>query len=300
MSSSSVTHATRLPLASVGTMLVSMFCFAVVDTLAKAVALHYPANEVTFFRMLFGLVPAVAICCIGERSLRDRLRNLDFKGQTVRAVTLVGASAFFFAGLPYIPLGEAVAIAYSETLIVVLLAPVMLHEKLSKRGAWSAVVGFAGVLLVVRPGGGESVWFGPLLLLGSALCGAISLMQIKRIRESDDSRTTVLFFTTVGTLLTGSTLFFSWKTPTFDALLIMAMMGMMATAGQLLVTIAFRRGEAGALAPFNYTSIVWAALFAYVLWGETIAWLSMAGIALIVGSAIAVAWQRKLEDGPIA
>jgi drug/metabolite transporter (DMT)-like permease len=300
MSSSSVTHATRLPLASVGTMLVSMFCFAVVDTLAKAVALHYPPNEVTFFRMLFGLFPAVAICCIGERSLRDRLRNLDFKGQTVRAVTLVGASAFFFAGLPYIPLGEAVAIAYSETLIVVLLAPIMLHEKLSKRGAWSALVGFAGVLLVVRPGGGESVWFGPLLLLGSALCGAISLVQIKRIRESDDSRTTVLFFTTVGTLLTGCTLFLSWKTPTFDALLIMAMMGMMATAGQLLVTIAFRRGEAGALAPFNYTSIVWAALFAYVLWGETIAWLSMAGIALIVGSAIAVAWQRKLEDGPIA
>jgi drug/metabolite transporter (DMT)-like permease len=300
MSSSSVTHATRLPLASVGTMLVSMFCFAVVDTLAKAVALHYPANEVTFFRMLFGLVPAVAICCIGERSLRDRLRNLDFKGQTVRAVTLVGASAFFFAGLPYIPLGEAVAIAYSETLIVVLLAPVMLHEKLSKRGAWSAVVGFAGVLLVVRPGGGESVWFGPLLLLGSALCGAISLMQIKRIRESDDSRTTVLFFTTVGTLLTACTLPFAWKTPSLSALVILALMGAMATTAQLLMTIAFRSAEAGALAPFNYTSIAWAALFAYLVWGETIAPLSFVGIAMIVGSAIVVAWQRKLQDGPTA
>jgi drug/metabolite transporter (DMT)-like permease len=300
MSSSTVSQGSRLPLASVGYMLVSMFCFAVVDTLAKAVALHYPPNEITFFRMLFGLFPALAICCIGDRSLRDRVRNLDVKGQTWRAVTLVGASAFFFAGLPYIPLGEAVAIAYSETLIVVVLAPIMLHERLSRRGAWAAMVGFIGVLLVVRPGGGEAVWFGPLLLLASALFGAFSIVQIKRIRESDDSRTTVLFFTTVGTLLSGCTLVLGWKTPTLGALGIMAMMGVMATAGQLLATVAFRRAEAGALAPFNYTSIVWAAVFAYALWGEVISWVSLGGIALIVGSAIAVAWQRKLEEGPIA
>jgi drug/metabolite transporter (DMT)-like permease len=300
MTASTVARAGRLSLASIGTMIVSMFCFAVVDTLAKSVALTYPANEVTFFRMLFGLVPAFVLCLGGDRSLGARLRHLDLKGQTVRALTLVAASGLFFAGLPYIPLGEAVAIAYSETLIVVVLAPFMLNERLSKRGAWAALVGFLGVLLVVRPGGGESVWFGPLILLGSALCGAVSLIQIKRIRDTDDSRTTVLFFTSVGTLVTACTLPFSWKTPTLDALAIMALMGAMATAGQLLVTVAFRRADAGALAPFNYTSIAWAALFAYVVWGETIAPLSLAGIALIVGSAIAVAWQRKLEDGPMA
>jgi drug/metabolite transporter (DMT)-like permease len=297
------TTATRLgppTLASIGTMLVSMFCFAVVDTLAKAVALRYPANEVTFFRMLFGLVPAFVLCCQGERSLVDRVRHLDLKGQTIRALTLVGASGFFFAGLPYIPLGEAVAIAYSETLIVVVLAPFILHERLTRRGAWAAVVGFVGVLLVVRPGGGESAWFGPLLLLASAICGALSIIQIKRIRDSDDSRTTVLFFSAVGTFVTACTLPFSWKTPSIDALLIMAAMGAMATAAQLLMTVAFRTAEAGALAPFNYTSIAWAALFAYVAWGETIAPVSLAGIALIVASAIAVAWQRKLEDGPMA
>ncbi len=58
-----------------------MFCFAVVDALAKTVALQYPANEVTFFRMLFGLVPAVAMCCIGRLSWSERLANLDVKGQ---------------------------------------------------------------------------------------------------------------------------------------------------------------------------------------------------------------------------
>jgi drug/metabolite transporter (DMT)-like permease len=300
MSSSTLAHGGRLSASSIGIMLASMFCFAVVDTLAKSVALTYPANEVTFFRMLFGLVPAIAMCLHGERTFADRVRRLDIKGQLWRALTLLGASSLFFAGLPYIPLGEAVAIAYSETLLVVVLAPLMLKERMSKRGAWCALIGFAGVLLVVRPGGGQSAWFGPVLLLGSALFGALSLIQIKRIRDTDDSRTTVMFFTVVGTLVMACTLPLSWKTPTPGALAIMAMMGAMATAGQLLVTVAFRRADAGALAPFNYTSIAWAALFAYVIWGETIAPLSMTGIALIVGSAIAVAWQRKLQDGPIA
>jgi drug/metabolite transporter (DMT)-like permease len=288
------------PLASIGIMLVAMFCFAVVDTLAKAVALDYPPNEVTFFRMLFGLVPAVALCWRSEQSFAARVRGLDVRGQTRRALTLVGASSFFFAGVAYMPLGEAVAIAYSETLIVVVLAPLLLKERMSRRGAWAAAAGFAGVLLVVRPGGGESTWFGPLLLLASALCGALSIIQIKRIRASDDSRTTVLFFTTVGTLLLACTLPFAWKTPSLHALVILALMGAMATTAQLLMTIAFRSAEAGALAPFNYTSIAWAALFAYLVWGETIAPLSFVGIAMIVGSAIAVAWQRKLQDGPTA
>jgi drug/metabolite transporter (DMT)-like permease len=300
MPSTTAAPAGRLPLASIGFILASMLCFAIVDTLAKAIALHYPANELTFFRMLFGLVPAFAVCCIGERSLIQRVKRLDIKGQSWRALTLLGASGFFFAGLPYIPLGEAVAIAYSETLLVVLLAPFVLGERLTARAAVAALIGFVGVLLVVRPGGGESNWLGPVLLLMSALCGALSILQIKRIRSTDDSRSTVLFFSAVGTVVTAVTLPFSWKTPTLDALLVMALLGALATAAQILMTVAFRRADAGTLAPFNYTSIGWAALFAYIAWGETIAPLSVAGIALIVGSAIAVAWQRKLPEGPIA
>jgi drug/metabolite transporter (DMT)-like permease len=277
-----------------------MFCFALVDALAKTVALQYPANEVTFFRMLFGLVPAVAMCCRGRLSLPERLANIDIKGQTVRALTLLGASGLFFAGLPYVPLGEAVALAYSETLIVILLAPLILSERWSRSGVVAALVGFCGVLLVVRPGGSQSSWLGPMLLLLSAFFGALSIVQIKRIRSTDDSATTVLFFTLVGMVVTGLTLVFNWRTPSVGALLIMALLGAFATAGQILMTIAFRQADAGKLAPYNYTSIVWAALFGYVIWGETIQPLSFVGIALIVGSAIAVAVGRKDKEGPLA
>ena len=300
MPSSSATRTAALPLNSVGSILASMFCFAVVDALAKTVALQYPANEVTFFRMLFGLVPAVAMCCRGRLSLTERLANIDIKGQTARALTLLGASGLFFAGLPYVPLGEAVALAYSETLIVIVLAPLILRERWTGNGVAAALVGFCGVLLVVRPGASQSSWLGPMFLLLSAFFGALSIVQIKRIRSTDDSVTTVLFFTLVGLVVTGFTLVLNWRTPSVGALLIMALLGTFATAGQILMTVAFRRADAGKLAPYNYTSIVWAALFGYVIWGETLQTLSLVGIALIIGSAIAVAVGRKDPEGPLA
>ncbi|MGF6661783.1 drug/metabolite transporter (DMT)-like permease [Paraburkholderia atlantica] len=287
-----------VPLRSVALILVSMLCFALVDALAKSLALAYPANEVTFFRMLFGLFPAVAMCLRGK-PLAMRLRQLDVRGQTVRALTLLGSSGLFFAGLPYMPLSEAVAIVYSETLLVIVLAPLLLHETLKPRDALAAAVGFAGMLLVVRPDGSHSSWLGPALLIASALCGALSIIQIKRIKASDDSGTTVLYFTLVGTAVMGASLIFAWRTPSFDALAIMALLGALATAGQLLMTMAFRDADAGALAPYNYTSIVWAALFGYLVWGETIGGISMLGIALIVGSSVAVAMRRKPEEGPL-
>jgi drug/metabolite transporter (DMT)-like permease len=109
----------------------------------------------------------------------------------------------------------------------------------------------------------------------------------------------VLYFTVIGTIVTGASLFFAWRTPSIQALAVMALLGGFATAGQLLMTMAFRQADAGALAPYNYTSIVWAALFGYIVWDETIGSMSLLGIALIVGSSIAVAVRGKQTEGPL-
>lgn len=282
---------------TIALILTSMFCFAVVDALGKAVALDYPANEVTFFRMLFGLVPAALVSLRGG-SLAARVRNIDFHGQTIRALTLLGASGLFFAGLPYLPLSEAVAIVYSEAIFVVLLAPILLGERLLARNAIAALVGFIGVLLVVRPQGSLSNLIGPGLLLLSAFCGALSMIQIRKLKVSEDSSLTVLFFTAFGTAVTGLSLFFAWRTPTIKHLFIMATLATFATAGQLLFTIAVRRESAARLAPYTYTSIIWATLFGFFLWGETLALVPVVGIATIVGSSISVAVREEPPEGP--
>ena len=285
-------------LRSITQILLAMFCFALVDALAKSVALHYPANQITFFRMLFGLLPAFAMCMHG-RPLRDRLRSLDFRAHTLRAITLLIALGLFFAGLPYVPLSEAVAIVYSETLFVIVLAPVLLKEPLRGRDAAAAAAGFVGVLLVVRPSGDHSSWVGPVLLILAAIFGALSIIQIKRFRATEDSSVAVLYFTLIGTAVSACTLPFAWHAPTLDALGTLALLGVLASIGQLLMTMAFRHANASALAPYNYTSIAWAALFGYVAWGETLGVVSVAGIALIIGSSVAVAIRRKQPEGPL-
>lgn len=282
---------------TIALVVISMFCFAVVDALGKAVALDYPANEVTFFRMLFGMVPAVLVSLRGG-SLGNRLRNVDLRGQMARALTLLGASGLFFAGLPYLPLSEAVAIVYSEAIFVVLLAPVLLGERLLARNAVAAFVGFLGVLLVVRPQGSVSNLIGPCLLLMSALCGALSMIQIRKLKVSDDSSITVLFFTAFGAAVTGASLFFAWRTPTLKDLFIMALLALFATAGQLLFTVAVRRDSAAKLAPYTYTSIIWATLFGFFVWGETLGVAPVLGIIAIVGSSIAVAIREEPPEGP--
>lgn len=95
------------------------------------------------------------------------------------------------------------AIVYSEAIFVVVLAPFLLGERLVARNAIAACVGFVGVLLVVRPQGGLSSLLGPGLLLLSALCGALSMIQIRKLKASDDSSIIVLFFTALGTAVTG-------------------------------------------------------------------------------------------------
>jgi drug/metabolite transporter (DMT)-like permease len=282
---------------SIVQILLSMLCFALVDALAKSVALLYPANEVTFFRMLFGLAPAFIMCLRG-RPLRERFKTLDLRAQTLRALTLLVTLALFFAGLPYVPLSIAVAIVYSETLLVLVLAPLLLKEALRGRDAAAAAIGFAGVLLILRPTGDHANWLGPLLLILSAVFGALSIIQIKRFKPSDDSSAAVLYFTLLGTLVSGLSLPFLWRTPTLDALAVLALVGVLASTGQLLMTMAYRDANASALAPYNYTSIVWATLFGYVAWGETIGLVSVAGIALVIGSSIAVALRGKQADGP--
>lgn len=286
----------RHALRSVGLMLLSMFCFAVVDALAKVVALKYPANEVTFFRMAFGVLPAFLLCLRG-RPLAQRWRQLDVRGQSIRALTLLGSSALFFAGLPYVPLSEAISIAYSEALLVIVLAPLLLGERLLPRNALAALLGFLGVLMVVKPDNAEASLVGPALLVASAFFGALSMIQIRRIRATDDSTTTVLYFTVVGTLVTGATLPFSWRAPSLPDLGLMLALGLLATLGQLLFTIAVRRAHAATLAPYTYTSIIWASLLGYLIWGEVLSLLSLLGILLIVGSAVVVAVLEQPPEG---
>jgi drug/metabolite transporter (DMT)-like permease len=295
MPAATTSPGTALPLRSVAQMLAAMFCFAVVDALAKSITAHYPANEITFFRMLFGLAPALLLAARARQG-GPLLRTRHWRAHLERSIALIATLGLFFAGLRYVPLSEAVALAYTETLFVIVLAPLVLKSGLRRRELLAAVIGFTGIVLVVRPGGATASLLGPALILLSAIFGALSVIQIKRIGPTDDASLIVLYSTLISAGVTGISLLFAWQTPSFGHLGILALLGVAAGTGQLLMTSAFRHGEVSVLAPFNYTSIVWATLFGYVLWGESVGLVPLLGIVLIVGSSVAVAMRRKEPD----
>jgi drug/metabolite transporter (DMT)-like permease len=275
----------------------AIFLFAVVDVLAKLVAAAYPANEITFFRMLFGLLPAMLMfrfCSVQKKALNaERLL-----GHGVRALMALGSMGLFFAGLPYLPLSSAVALQYTEAIFIGLLAVPFLKERFRAVSVATLFLGFFGVVLISSFSGGEASAFGTTLILLSAVFGAGSVIQIKRLSKGEEPATIVLYFTLIATVISGLSLFFSWVPPDSKDLMYMVFIGIAAGTGQLLLTFAFRNATASLLAPFGYFGIVWAVIFGYFIWGETVSLHAALGIALIIISTVFLGiTDRRIDYG---
>jgi drug/metabolite transporter (DMT)-like permease len=208
--------------------------------------------------------------------------------QWLRSACLFGATVCFFAALRYLPLAEASAVTYLAPVIIVVLSGPMLGEK-PTRARWRAVVaGFAGVVILLRPG---SAVFSPaaLLLVIAAACNA--LYQVYTRMLQDDSPYTTLFYSAVvGTLAT--TLALPWidvGTPSLRSLALFAVAGLCAGLGHHLMITAYLRAPASMLTPFTYLQMLWATAYGVVLFSHLPDVWSFAGMAIIVGGGVMLA-----------
>ncbi|CAD6547555.1 DMT family transporter [Paraburkholderia sabiae] len=273
----------------------AIFLFAVVDVIAKLVSTRYPANEITFFRMLFGLIPAAFIFRLRNNQRRE-LTLHRFFGHFLRAIMALGSMGLFFAGLPHLPLSTAVTLQYTEAILIGLFAVVFLSERFRVATAVASMAGFVGVILVSSLSGNHASLLGTGLILLSAMFGAGSIIQIKKLSRTEEPAAIVLYFTVIATIVSGVSLVASWTTPDTRDLGYMALLGLTAGAGQLLLTVAFRNATASLLAPFSYFGVVWAIIFGYMIWGEVITAQAAIGSAVIVGSALYLGMSDKRMD----
>ncbi|RKT10375.1 putative membrane protein [Paraburkholderia sp. RAU2J] len=271
------------------------FLFAAVDAIAKFISTRYPANEITFFRMLFGLVPAAYMFQF-RRSQRKGLTISRFYGHFLRAVMALGSMILFFAGLPYLPLSTAVTLQYTEAIFIGLFSIVFLSERFRLATAIASAVGFFGVALVSSFTENSASLLGVGLILLSAMFGAGSVIQIKKLSRTEETASIVLYFTIIATVLSGVSLLAAWVTPSVKDIGYMALLGLTAGTGQLMLTIAFRNNTASLLAPISYLGVVWAIIFGYVIWGEVISAQAMFGSTVIVGSALHLGTSDKHVD----
>lgn len=273
-------HALPLFLAA-GIMLSSL------DTTAKYLVFDHSVFLVVWARYVGQMVIVTPFA--RHRAGRDFWRTRHLRMQLLRSTCLVAATACFFTGLRYLPLAEASAITFLAPVLIVILAQPLLGER-PTRVRWLAVaMGFAGVLVLLRPG---SVAFQPasILLLGCALFNGLYYVLTRKV-TGDSVHTTLFYSALVGAV--GSTLALplaSDSAPlTGFAALLLVLMGVLAGTGHWLMTRAYLIAPASLLTPFTYVQMVWATLFGYLVFAQIPDRWSFVGMAIIVASGVMLA-----------
>ncbi len=266
-------------------IITAVFLFSLVDVIVKYLIDDFPVNQILFFRMLFGLLPALIM--IHRENLYSHLCRTEYLPHHIlRAATAIGGMGLFFYALSLLPLAEAVALSFTETLFLVILAIPLLGEPANTRRIIAAVVGFSGVLLIVQPSSDVSNAFGIMVVTVSSILFALSMITVCMLGRSESTSVIVFFYTAIGTVVTGcSTIFYS-SSIDGRSLLLFAALGLIGGIGQLLMTNAYRLEKTNVVAPFHYTSLIWSAFFGYMIWSETLSLLTIFGIAIITGSSI--------------
>ncbi len=278
-------------------ILIGMFAVSIMDALAKWLGEGYPIAELVFFRNLFALPPALFILW-RQRGGRASLVLRWKTGHVLRAILALGATFTFFLGLRYLPLAEAISIAFAAPLLVTALSVPILGERVGPH-RWAAVMaGFVGVLVMTRPGA-EAFRPEALYILAAALCYALAMLVTRRLARSDTTPAIMLSSICIAILLSGLALPFGWRTPLGVDFWLLALLGLVGGFGMYFMTQAYRYAPAAVIAPFDYTALLWGTLFGWLVWHELPGANVWLGAAIVIASGLYIV-HRETRAGPRA
>lgn len=274
-------------------MMLSAFLFTSMGGLIKHLGQRLDPIELVFFRSLFGVIWLLPV--IHKAGGLEVLKTNHPGMQFTRAIFGALAIVFMFYGLTMIPLADAQAIIFSRPLWMIPFAVLFLAEVIRWRRWTATAVGFAGVMIMVRPG--DAMQIGALLVAGNAMFAAAGFTLIKIMSEKGEDRlTTLCWHTIMMALISAVPLTFVWITPTWIELLALVVMGAGLTYGHHCIIRALEIGEATAVMPFDYARIIFAVIIGYVFFAETIDGWTVAGAAIIIVSTYYIA-RREAAAG---
>lgn len=289
------------PLTGIFLKVLSALAFTLMSATVKLVSARYPVGELIFCRSFFALIPLL-IWLWWREELPSALRTTNLKGHLRRGV--VGSMGMFcgFSALALLPLPDAVAIGYAAPLIVVILAAVVLKEQV-RMYRWSAVVvGFMGVLIMLSPhfdpaglarGFQPGPTLGACLALLGACCSAGATIEIRRLTSTEMTGAIVFYFMILTTILGLMTAVFGWQMPDGKDALLLVTIGILGGLGQILMTQSYRYADASLIAPFEYTTMIWAVAVGWLLFGELPVMAIVIGSAIVILAGIFVIWREQ-------
>jgi drug/metabolite transporter (DMT)-like permease len=233
--------------------------------------------EVAFFRNLFGLL---ALMPLLRGRVRASLRTTQLPRYALRSTIGVASMLCGFWAIGHLPLAQAISLSYSAPLFATIAAVVFLHEQVRAR-RWAAVVlGFIGVLVILRPGSAQFTP-GMLVAVAAAVLSAVVAIQIKQLSRTDPADTIVLWTYLFWVPISLLPALAVWTWPQGVAWVWVVATGVLGTAGQLLWTRAIKLGDVSALTPISFMQLPVVAFAGWLLFDETISRWTIAGAAII-------------------
>lgn len=271
-------------------MLATMFCFISLDAMMKHLLESYSLVQVTWARFFFATIMGILAC---GRDLPKLAVSRHPKQQLLRSVFLMSTTGLFNAGIRTTPLATATTIMFLNPILVTILAIPLLGERVGLRRWLGVVLGFMGAVIVVQPWqqGFGTFNHGVLFLLAAAVLNANYQILTRKVR-GDDPLTSLLYTAAAGAVVTSMLVPWFWQWPIAVDWLLLVGTGVAGGFGHLFLIRAFRSAPASAIAPFSYSSLIWAAVFGFVIWGDWPDLWTWAGAALIIGSGLYI-FQRE-------
>lgn len=286
-STSSTLHQQRQWLVGCGIFLCALSCFSLLDALAKDLVHRYSAPLVNMARYSVIVVLAFTIMRVKRVSIhapKDARLLLVLRGALLGVVGIC-----FIPALQYLPLAEGTAIYFVAPLIVVILAPFVLKERVSWKQYSAVLVGMAGMLLIVNPGGDLSL-IGSALMFVSACAYAMVQLLTRKLANRVESEQMFVYAASTCWFMGLAVIVVFWPDvwPTGRDMLEMLVMGAFGGIGQYLLILAFKRAPASTLAPLNYFQLALAVLLGELFFGQMPNLQSFTGIALIVAAGLSL------------
>nr|WP_283254175.1 DMT family transporter [Ramlibacter paludis] len=268
-------------------------CFGALDTTTKFVTASVPLMMALWFRYFFQAIATTVVVLPMKGMKIWRTRRLMW--HIVRGILLLISSLLAFLSLRYLPVGEFTAIVMITPLVITLLAARLLHEQVSPL-RWALVIGgFAGTLIIIRPGAGTFGW-ASLIPLALVATNAAFQVLTSRLARTEDPITMHLYTGWTGTIAASLALPFVWMSladPWLWAML--CFMGLMGTVGHFMLILAYYRAPAAVLTPYLYTQIGFAMIGGLLVFGHVPDHLSLFGIGMIAFCGAAGAWLTVRE-----
>ncbi len=286
--------------------LVAVFLFMVMAAMIKIATENVPAGQAVFFRSLFAM-PIILLWVLQRGELQKALVPKNLMGHVWRGLFGTSAMGLTFAGLGLLPLPEVTAIGYATPMFTVILAALLLGERVRIFRISAVFLGLVGVLIVMYPrltfdesDLSQTAALGAVMVLVASFLRAVVQIHIRTLVKTEDTAAIVFYFSLTATVMSLTTLPFGWVWPDTTALVLLIGAGLIGGVAQILVTSSYRFGGASMLAPFDYSSMIFAALIGYFVFAEVPTRDIILGSSLVIAGGFLIMWRERqlgLERG---